>query len=125
MRPLLVTLSVVFILSNLNSTCVYAKENHAWLEPMNPSKLEWLALQKQADEGDTEFGENGLTVNFYLGEKSYESGVIYCDIDYLPGTSAEIVQRVEEGIRARFQRLAKSKSPFPWAKVEITKKVLR
>lgn len=103
---------------------LYAKDNQPWLDPMNPSKLEWLALQRQADEGDTEFGENRLTVNFYLGDKSFETGVIYCDIDYLPGTSAELVQKVEEGIRRRFQKLAKSKL-YPWAKVEIIKNVVK
>ena len=115
-------LAILFFESGISD--LYAKNKQPWLDPMNPSKLEWLALQKQADEGDTEFGENGLTVNFYLGEKSYESGVMYCDIDYLPGTSAELVQNVEEGIRRRFQKLAKSKL-YPWAKVEIIKKVVK
>jgi hypothetical protein len=79
---------LVILFCEIGISDLYAKDSQPWLDPMNPSKLEWLALQKQADEGDTEFGENGLTVNFYLGDKSYETGVIYCDIDYLPGTSA-------------------------------------
>jgi hypothetical protein len=103
---------------------LYAKDSQPWLNPMNPSKLEWLVLQKQADEGDTEFGENGLTVNFYLGDKSYETGVIYCDIDYLPDTSAELVQKLEESIQRRFQKLARSKL-YPWAKVKIIKNVVK
>jgi len=103
---------------------LYAKDKRTWLEPMNPSKLEWLALQRQADEGDTVFGENGLTVNFYLGDKSFETGVIYCDIDYLPSTSAEIVQKLEESIQRRFQKLARSKL-YPWAKVKIIKNVVK
>jgi len=113
---------VMIVISNFCLSSVYAKDMHPWLEPMNPSKLEWLALQKQADEGDTEFGENGLTVNFYLGPKSMETGVVYCDIDYLPSTRAELVQKVEEGIRRRFQKQTRI---YPWAKVEIIKNVLR
>lgn len=115
---------LVILFFEIGISDLYAKDSQPWLDPMNPSKLEWLALQKQADEGDTEFGENGLTVNFYLGDKSYESGVIYCDIDYLPGTSAEIVQKLEESIKRRFQKQARSKL-YPWAKVKIIKNVVK
>ena len=93
-----------------------------WLQPKNPTRLEWLALQKQANEGDTEFGENGLTVNFYLGPDSATRGLVYCDLEYLPSASAELVQLVEDGIQKRFrmeQRLS------PWATVKIVKKVAR
>lgn len=45
-----------------------APRQPAWLEPKNPTRLEWLALEKQANEGNNEFGENGVTVNFYLGD---------------------------------------------------------
>lgn len=93
-----------------------------WLRLKNPVELEWLALQKQADEGDTEFGENGVTVNFYIAGDSYETGIIYCDIDYLPGTSAELVQMIEEGTQKRFAVLRKA---LPWAKVSIRKQPAR
>lgn len=113
---------LVIILICSCGASVYADDKQPWLAPMNPSVLEWLALQKQADEGDTEFGENGLTVNFYLGPKSYETGSIYCDIDYLPGTRAEVVQMTEEGIRGRFQKLS---TIYPWVKVVVLKKAAR
>lgn len=100
----------------------FAKELPPWLLPKNPTELEWMALEWQANEGDTEFGENQMTVNFYLGEQSVGSGVIHCDIEYLPDASAELVQFVEEGIQERFKRIQKV---TPWANVKIKKRALR
>jgi hypothetical protein len=93
-----------------------------WLEPYTPTRLEWLVLQKQANEGDIEFGENGATVNFYLGPDSLRTGEILCDLAYLPGTQAETIQAIEDGILARFDV---SRGVYPWASVKIIKKVVR
>lgn len=91
-----------------------------WLEPKNPTRLEWLVLQWQANEGDTEFGENGVTVNFYLDRDSDRTGEIRCDLDYLPSTEARVVQIIEDGILRRFER---QRQIDPWARVKIIKKV--
>lgn len=93
-----------------------------WLEPKNPNRLEWLVLEKQADEGDTEFGENGATVHFYLGPDSYRTGEILCDLAYLPQAQAELVQMIEDGILKRFEVRRKVD---PWARVKIIKKVAK
>ncbi|MBI5016841.1 MAG: hypothetical protein HZB55_15320 [Deltaproteobacteria bacterium] len=93
-----------------------------WLDPRNPTRLEWLALEKQATEGNNEFGENGVTVNFYLGPDSYRTGEILCDLAYLPSTSAQLVQMIEDGIQKRFEM---KRSVDPWARVKITKKVAK
>ncbi len=93
-----------------------------WLEPQNPNRLEWLALQKQAEEGDTEFGENNATVHFYLGPDSYQTGEILCDLAYLPNTRAEQVQKIEDGILKRFEIQRRIN---PWARVRIIKKAVK
>lgn len=93
-----------------------------WLQPKNPTELEWLALERQAAEGDLQFGEDGVTVNFYLGPDSWSEGIIYCDLDYLPGTDAELVQLLEDGIQKRFQMAQRR---LPWAKVKINKRVIK
>ena len=118
---------LIFIFANalIGIPAANAQSNvvgYPWMAPANPTLLNWLALQKQANEGETEFGENGLTVNFYLGPASYELGIIYCDIEYLPSTSAKIVQIVEDGSRRRFES---PKPIYPWLRVEIKKKVAR
>jgi hypothetical protein len=95
---------------------------HPWLAPANPTLLEWVILELQANECDPEFGENELTVAFYVGPKSALEGVIYCQIRYLPNTSAELVQLVERGIRERFEITRKT---YPWAKLEFDTKVAR
>lgn len=91
-----------------------------WLEPRNITELEWFVLKRQADEGDTTFGEDGVTVNFYLGPGALTTGTVHCDIDYLPGTPAELVDAIETGIRYRFEL-----RPEPWVKVEIRRRVAR
>ena len=99
-----------------------APRQPSWLEPRNPNRLEWLALEKQANEGDVEFGEDGVTVNFYLGPDSYRTGEILCDLAYLSGTQARMVQTIEEGIQGRFEA---QRRVDPWARVKIIKKVAR
>jgi len=99
-----------------------ASRQPSWLEPKNPTRLEWLALEKQATEGVNEFGLSGVTVNFYLGPDSYRTGEILCDLQYLPGTEAELVEITENGILRRFEA---QRRIDPWARVKITKKVLR
>jgi hypothetical protein len=93
-----------------------------WLEPQNPNRLEWLVLQKQADEGDTEFGDNNVTVHFYLGPDSYRTGEILCDLEYLPNTRAQLVQIIEDSILKRFEMQHRLN---PWARVKIIKKAAK
>lgn len=95
-------------------------KNAPWLEPKNPTRLEWLALQKQATEGRNDFADSGLMVNFYLRPESVRTGEIYCDLAYLPTTSTAVVQAVEGGILGRFER---DRQVDPWARVRITKSV--
>ena len=91
---------------------------HRWEKTI--TELEWLVLEWQANEGDVEFGEDDITVNFYLGQGSYDTGTIYCDLAYLPKTSANIVDRREKGILKRFEN-AKNKF-YPWLKIKMLKK---
>jgi hypothetical protein len=93
-----------------------------WLEPYAPSRLEWLALEKQASEGHNEFAENGVTVNFYIGPDSVRTGEILCDLAYLPSTEARLVQAIEDGIMERFEV---DRRLYPWARVKIIKKVVK
>jgi hypothetical protein len=93
-------------------------DNRPWLQPANPTQLEWLALEKQATEGNTVFVD-GMTINFYTGPESIHTGVIYCDIDYARDVSAARVQLVEEAIEGRFE---KERKIYPWARVKIIKK---
>src|SRR3989442_426525 len=117
----LLCLAVVYHLGTPNARA-NAESRRPWLEPHTPSELEWLTLSKQATEGDTEFGSNGMTVNFYLRPESMSAGTVYCDLAYLPEVSAEVVQLVEEGIRNRFRI---TRQTLPWAKVQILPKVAR
>ena len=91
------------------------------MEPRNPSRVEWLALETQATEGDPEFGDNGVTINFYLGAGSFETGEILCDLAYLPSTRASLVQIIEDGILNRFEM---RRRVDPWARVKVIKKVV-
>ena len=91
-----------------------------WMKPHQPTELEWLALQFQANEGDWEYGENGVTVNFYLDGKSRDDGIVHCDLSYLPTAEAQLVQLIEDGIQRRFEAWRK---PLPWARVVIHKAV--
>ena len=98
-----------------------APKGAPWLVPYTPTRLEWLALETQANEGVTQFGDNGVTVNFYMGRNSVRTGEIYCDLVYLPKTEARIVQAIEEGIVARFDL---NRRLYPWARLTIIKKAL-
>jgi hypothetical protein len=69
-----------------------------------------------------EFGSNGVTVNFYLGPDSVRTGEIFCDLAYLPGTQAQLVQMIEDGILRRFEA---QRRVDPWARVKIIKKVAK
>jgi hypothetical protein len=99
-----------------------APKRAPWLEPYTPTRLEWLALQKQAMEGHKDFGENGVTVNFYLAPDSLRTGEILCDLEYLPTTEARLVQTIEDGILERFEV---DRRVYPWARVKIIKKVAK
>jgi len=97
-----------------------APKRAPWLELYTPTRLEWLVLQKQANEGQTAFGNSGVTINFYLGPDSRRTGEILCDLAYLPGTDARIVQAIEDGILGRFEL---NRGAYPWARVKLIKKV--
>ena len=99
-----------------------APKRAPWLEPYTPTRLEWLVLEKQAMEGHKDFGENGATVNFYLGPDSRRTGEILCDLAYLPTTQAQVVQIIEDGIVKRFEM---SRQVYPWARVKIIKQVAK
>jgi hypothetical protein len=92
-----------------------------WLEQRNPTHLEWLALEKQATEGDNEFGDNGITVNFYLSADSIRTGEVQCDLAYLSSTPAIRVQIIEDGILKRFET---ERRVNPWARVKIRKRAV-
>jgi hypothetical protein len=68
----------------ITNTVVRSQEgkHYPWLEPENPSKLDWLALEKQATEGVNTFGEDGVTINFYTGPESNRTGVVLCDLAF-------------------------------------------
>jgi hypothetical protein len=53
------------------------QNSRPWLTQENPSRLEWLALYKQATEGVTSYGTAGVTINFYVTPDSYKSGLIF------------------------------------------------
>ena len=99
-----------------------APKRAPWLEPYAPTRLEWLALEKQATEGHNDFSDSGTTVNFYLGPDSLRTGEIECDLEYLPSTQAQLVQVIEDGILKRFEA---DRQVYPWARVRIIKKVAR
>lgn len=116
-RTKLVVLALILIAD------VGAQENivaRPWLELAKPTLIEWTAIQWQADWGEPEFGENGVTVNFFLGPRSASLGIIYCDLAYLPSTSAELVDIIEKGIK---RRVGVTRKLIPWAKVEIISRV--
>lgn len=99
-----------------------APKRAPWLDPYTPTRLEWLALEKQASEGHNEFSDNGATVNFYLSPDSLRTGEILCDLEYLPTTQAQVVQMIEDGILKRFEA---DRQVYPWARVKIIKKVAK
>jgi hypothetical protein len=93
-----------------------------WLKTKDVTELDWLILEEQAAHGETEFGENGVVVSYSLGPRSVESGIVYCEILYLPETRAELVQVIEDGIKSRFEITRKR---LPWATLEVSRKVAR
>jgi len=93
-----------------------------WLEPYTPTRLEWLALQKQAMEGRNDLGEDGIGVHFYLSPDSLRTGEIWCDLEYRPSTQAQAVQLFEDEILTRFEA---TRQLYPWARVKIIKKVVK
>lgn len=104
-----------------SSAPAVAKPGHGtkpWLEAYSPTKIEWAAIEIQAAEADTEFGEDGVTVYFYLGPQAYSEGVISCDIDYLSGTPKVLVEKRELGIRKRFER-RRSVPGWEWLRLEM------
>jgi hypothetical protein len=113
----MVTITIMIFMQTFNQAKAAGKS--PWLEPTVPTRLEWLFLELQAVEGDTEFGENGMTVNFYLSPESFRTGEILCDLAYIPGTPAERVQLIEDGILKRFRIMNSKRNP--WARVRIIK----
>ena len=115
---LMVTIMLMIFMQAFNQA--KAAGNAPWLEPKVPTRLEWLFIELQAIEGDEEFGDDGMTVSFYLSSESFRTGEILCDLAYISGTPAERVQLREDGILQRF-RIMNSKVN-PWARVRIIKK---
>ncbi len=113
--------ALIALINGSISHAIADNQYKPWLQPANPSAIEWFALELQASEGDEEYGENYVTIAFYLGPKSFTDGIIYCDISYLPNARAELVQMIESGIRKRFN-LSKNKL-YPWANLEIKTEV--
>lgn len=91
--------------------------SYPWLQPARPTQVEWLAIEKQATEGQNSFGEDGMTINFYVGPESLRTGVILCDISYTPQVKAQMLQMREDSIRNGFE---KERATYPWAQVKIT-----
>lgn len=92
---------------------------YPWLQPAQPTQVEWLAIEKQATEGQNNFGEDGMTINFYVGPESFRTGIILCDISYTPQVTAQTLQLRENSIRHGFE---KERATYPWAQVKITAK---
>ena len=118
--PLIATALLIGVLVHALGQTTATRQS-PWLESYTPTLLEWFVLQKQADEGDQEFGENGVTVHFYLAPDSLRTGEILCDLAYLPATKAHLVQQIEDGILERFEV---DRRAYPWARVKIIKKVV-
>jgi hypothetical protein len=94
-------------------------DRYPWLQPAQPTQVEWLALEKQATDGQNNFGEDGMTINFYVAPESLRTGVILCDISYTPQVSAAFLQLKEDSIRRGFEKVH---TQYPWAQVKITAK---
>jgi hypothetical protein len=99
-----------------------ASKRAPWLEPYTPTRLEWLVLETQATYGKPWLGENGISIDYYIGPDSLRTGEILCDIAYRPGTQAEAVQAVEDGILKRFEI---TRQAYPWARVKIVKNAVK
>lgn len=97
----------------------HSGNHYPWLQPAQPTQVEWLAIEKQATEGQNNFGEDGMTINFYVGPESFRTGVILCEISYTPQVKAAMLQLKEDSIRHGFD---KERTTYPWAMVEITTK---
>ena len=92
---------------------------YPWLQPAQPTQVEWLAIQEQGAYGRNNFGEDGMTISFYVGPESFQTGVILCDISFTPQVKARVLELTEDSIRQSFE---KERSTYPWAKVKITMK---
>jgi hypothetical protein len=95
-------------------------ERASWLEPYSLTRIEWLVLELQAWEGQSGYGERGAYITFSLGPDSIRAGEILCNLYYLAGTRAEVVQQIEDGVMARFEARRKV---YPWASIKVIKKV--
>jgi len=87
-----------------------------WLEPATPTQLEWLVVERQADEGINDWAKSGMTINYSLAADSAKTGVIECNIVYARDVPAAVLQLTEDGIEQRFSALRKI---YPWARVKI------
>ncbi len=67
-----------------------------WLQPSNPTKLDWAILDLQANFRSEANPEKGLGTSFRTGPDSTEKGVIHCDIAYLRTTRSAMVQGEEQ-----------------------------
>ena len=89
-----------------------------WRQPYVPSRLEWEVVQSQIAEGDPEFGDDGMTVHYFLDATAYQTGTISCDLAFLGTTPARFLKLKEDGIRARFRRRA-AVPGSEWMKLDL------
>ena len=88
-----------------------------WLQPANPTKLDWAILDLQANFRSETFSAKGLAASFRTGPESMEKGVIHCDIAHLQTTGAGMLQREERRIGELFEQ--RRKLFYPWATLEF------
>lgn len=88
-----------------------------WLQPANPTKLDWAILDLQANFRSETFSEKGLAASFRTGPESMEKGVIHCDIAHLPTTSTARVQGEERRIGELFEQ--RRNLFYPWATLKF------
>lgn len=98
-----------------------ADEDKPWDNPRVVSKLEWLCIDLQAHFGTTQLGADGIAVDFTFGPRSFQEGVVYCSIQYVSGTRAEVVDAAESHIKRVFESQKKLE---PWAKIEFERRSL-
>lgn len=90
-------------------------EAPVWLQPKVPTLIEWVTLELQASEGDSEYGEDGIIVAYYQCPQNVK-GVVCCDLEYLSSVSAELLVMREDGLRRRFESL---RVQNPWATLQL------
>jgi len=105
----------VFAVILVSAPGLAMKSTAPWMEPIYPTKLEWLAMEFQAHYGESVLSSSSIIVGCYPNP---EVGSVVCQIAYSRGTSASAVIAVEVALQTRMIR---AKKVYPWAKLEIKK----